>query len=52
LLEGDPGELVLNMNAHWRSRDAYKAAFMNIFAFVQLQQRIAARISSQFLPRT
>jgi thymidylate synthase len=29
----------------FRSNDAYKAAFMNIFALVQLQQRIAARIS-------
>ena len=37
-------EAVLNMNVRFRSNDAYKAAFMNIFALVQLQQRIAARI--------
>jgi thymidylate synthase len=34
----------LNMNVRFRSNDAYKAAFMNIFALVQLQQRIASRI--------
>jgi len=39
------GELVLSMNVRFRSNDAYKAAFMNIFALVQLQRRIAGRIS-------
>ena len=29
----------------FRSNDAYKAAFMNVFALVQLQARIAARIA-------
>jgi thymidylate synthase len=38
-------DCVLNMNVRFRSNDAYKAAFMNIFALVQLQQRIASRIS-------
>ena len=33
------------MNVRFRSNDAYKAAFMNIFALVQLQQRLARRIS-------
>ena len=33
------------MNVRFRSNDAYKTAFMNIFALVQLQLRIAARIS-------
>jgi thymidylate synthase len=33
------------MNVHFRSNDAYKAAFMNIFALVQLQQKIANRVS-------
>lgn len=42
----DPQEgLILNMNTHWRSRDAFKAAFMNIFALTDLQQNIAGRIS-------
>lgn len=35
---------LLNMNVRFRSNDAYKAAFMNIFALVQLQQRMARRI--------
>ena len=39
------GESVLNMNVRFRSNDAYKAAFMNIFALVQLQKKIAKRIS-------
>ena len=39
------GEWVLSMNARFRSNDAYRAAFMNMFALVQLQQKMAARIS-------
>lgn len=39
------GEPVLSMNVRFRSNDAYKAAFMNIFALVQMQKRIARRIS-------
>ncbi len=35
----------LSMNVRFRSNDAYKAAFMNIFALVQLQQRIARRVA-------
>ncbi|MBN1852471.1 MAG: hypothetical protein JW829_07090 [Pirellulales bacterium] len=35
----------LNMNVRFRSNDAYKAAFMNMFALVQLQNLIAVRIS-------
>lgn len=40
----DAGVPVLSMDVRFRSNDAYKAAFMNIFALVQLQQRIAARV--------
>jgi len=36
---------VLNMNVRFRSNDAYKAAMMNMFALVQLQQRIASRVT-------
>ncbi len=44
----DPEEgLTLNMNTHWRSRDAYKAAFMNIFALTDLQRIIAEEISKK-----
>ncbi len=35
----------LNANIRFRSNDAYKAAFMNIFALVQLQKKIAERIA-------
>jgi thymidylate synthase len=41
----DNGEWVLSLNARLRSNDAYKAAFMNIFALVQLQKIMADRIS-------
>ncbi len=37
----------LSMNVRFRSNDAYKAAFMNIFALTQLQKTIAERISEQ-----
>ena len=47
MLEGERGELVLNMNTHWRSRDAYKAAYMNIFALTDLQRTIAERLSEK-----
>ncbi len=44
----DPEEgLVLNMNTHWRSRDAFKAAFMNIFALTDLQKVIAEKVSEK-----
>jgi len=38
-------EPVLSMNVRFRSNDAYKAAFMNMFALVQLQRQIAERVS-------
>jgi len=38
---------LLNMNVRFRSNDAYKAAFMNIFALVRLQQIIAERIAER-----
>ena len=33
------------MNTHWRSRDAYRAAFMNLFGITELQKHIAEEIS-------
>ena len=45
LLQGEDGAWRLNTNVRFRSNDAYKAAFMNMFAFIQLQTRIAARIA-------
>lgn len=41
------GAFFLNMNTHWRSRDAYKAAFMNIYALTDLQRILAERISER-----
>lgn len=34
----------LNMTIHIRSNDAYKAAFMNMYAFVELQSYVASRV--------
>ena len=45
LLSNDAGELSLNMNTHWRSRDLYKAWFMNVYALTDLQRIIAQGIS-------
>ncbi|MFH0944458.1 MAG: thymidylate synthase [Planctomycetota bacterium] len=45
MLQGEGDEWFLNTNVRFRSNDAYKAAFMNMFALIQLQTRIAARIS-------
>jgi thymidylate synthase len=39
--------LVLNMNGHWRSRDAYKAAFMNLWALTDLMRIIGERLSER-----
>lgn len=45
LLPDERGQPVLNMNCHWRSRDAYKAAYMNAFALTDLQRTMADRIA-------
>ncbi|MBN2413734.1 hypothetical protein JXQ31_18790 [candidate division KSB1 bacterium] len=45
LLQEKKGGWFLNTNVRFRSNDAYKAAFMNMFALVRLQVRIAERIS-------
>jgi len=47
LTENKTDELTLNMNTHWRSRDLYKAWFMNVYALTDLQQTIAERISKK-----
>jgi thymidylate synthase len=41
------GGFILNMNTHWRSRDLYKAWFMNVYALTDLQRTIAQRISEK-----
>ncbi|MBN1301253.1 MAG: hypothetical protein JW995_08535 [Melioribacteraceae bacterium] len=45
LLQGSDDNWYLNTNVRFRSNDAYKAAFMNMFALTQLQVKIAEKIS-------
>ena len=47
LTSDETGRLALNMNTHWRSRDLYKAWFMNAYAFTLLQKMIAEGISDK-----
>jgi thymidylate synthase len=47
LLPDDQGKLRLNLNTHWRSRDAYKAWFMNVFALTDLQRWTAERLAEK-----
>lgn len=46
IIEND-NKLFLNMNTHWRSRDLYKAWFMNVYALTDLQKIIAEKISKK-----
>lgn len=41
------GGFVLNMNSHWRSRDAYKAWYMNAYALTDFGRVIAERMSKR-----
>ncbi|MBN1541105.1 hypothetical protein JW992_03095 [candidate division KSB1 bacterium] len=45
ILPDEQGEWILHTNVRFRSNDAYKAAFMNMFALIQLAQRLATRIA-------
>lgn len=45
LTEAGDDEWALSLNVRFRSNDAYRAAFMNIFALVHLQKKMAERIS-------
>ncbi|MBN2020710.1 MAG: hypothetical protein JW749_10865 [Sedimentisphaerales bacterium] len=45
LISDGASGFVLNMNTHWRSRDLYKAWFMNVYALTDLQRTIAEKIS-------
>jgi thymidylate synthase len=46
LTDAGDGGLLLNTNIRFRSNDAYKAAFMNMFALALLQKHIADRIAT------
>lgn len=45
IFEDNKGEEKLNLNMRFRSRDGYKAAFMNTFAFIDYGNKLAERIS-------
>jgi len=45
IVRGEDGTAYLNLNMRFRSRDAYKAAFMNDFAFIDLGKKLAAKIA-------
>ena len=47
IMMDEAGVPVLNLNTHWRSRDGYKAWFMNAFALTDLQRVVARRISEK-----
>jgi len=42
--EGAEGGERLNLVVHMRSNDAFKAAFMNMYAFTELQREVAGRL--------
>ncbi len=48
LLKGDDGIFRLNLNTHWRSRDLYKAWFMNVYALTELMAGMADDLSKRF----
>ncbi len=47
LIADDSGQLSLNMNTHWRSRDLYRAWYMNVYALTDLQRMIAEEIAKK-----
>jgi len=47
LIRNEADEWVLNMNTHWRSRDLYKAWFMNVYALTDLQRTMANAIAAK-----
>ena len=49
LVSRPDGSMQLDMNTHWRSRDLYKAWFMNVYALTDLQRIIAEQISARLL---
>jgi thymidylate synthase len=46
ILTDKEGNMILNMNTNWRSRDAFKASFMNMYALTDLQRYIAEEVST------
>jgi hypothetical protein len=46
-IEDGDGALVLNLHAHWRSRDLYKAWGDNVIGITSLQARLARRLQEK-----
>lgn len=46
VVKTEEGIYLLEMNTHWRSRDALKAAFLNMYALTELQKKMAENISA------
>ena len=47
VLVDSEGLPVLNMNSHWRSRDLYKAWFMNVYALTDIQKKVADGVAER-----
>ena len=47
LLQGEDDDWYLNTNVRFRSNDAYKASFMNMFALLRLQARLCTMIGER-----
>lgn len=47
LIPVDGQNWILNLNTHWRSRDLYKAWFMNVYALTDLQRILAEDLSKR-----
>ena len=47
VLEDKNQELKMNMNCYFRSRDLYKAWFMNVYALTSLQKKVAEMVSDR-----
>jgi thymidylate synthase len=43
----DGKQSFLEMHTHWRSRDAYRAAFMNIYGLTELQKSITEKLKEK-----
>jgi len=47
ILFNERDQPVLNLNSHWRSRDGYKAWFMNVYALTDLQRKVAEQVAER-----
>jgi len=47
IMPGEEDVWTLNMNVRFRSNDAYEATFMNMFALVSLQEKIAGLVAEK-----